>query len=429
MEDTWPAAIEVVTEQGFPGRDEELAKAEMATLAAMLVVTVVGNGAVLVALWASHSPRRRLLRMHLLVLHLCTADLITAAFTMLPQMAWEATYRFAREAAPLCKPLKVLQLLGPYLSSYLLVTMALDRHRAVCQPLSTKALVPRSPRRLVAIAWGLSILFSLPQAVVFSYTKVTNTEWDCWATFDPPWTEKAYVTWYSVSAFAVPLVLLLYAYVGICRVLRKNHREKTRPQETREELVNGAPPRTHSVRTISRAKIRTLRLTVVAVACYVLCSCPFLLSQLWATWYPGAVESSFWRGAAFTILSLLPCLNSCVNPWIYIAFNDEIWVALRDRVPGRIRAAVWPLFSPYAAKWSFHSHDTPSNIGSSRTRSSSDSQQPETKAILRLPSHEEERESCKLSKEEKKKIKKGAEILRGLNETACCNVKLDPSND
>ncbi|XP_071454198.1 vasopressin V2 receptor-like [Hetaerina americana] len=423
-------SVEVVTEQGLSERDEDLAKAEMATLAVMMAVTVVGNGAVLVALWARPSPRRGLSRLHLLVLHLCTADLITAAFTMLPQMAWEATYRFAREAAPLCKPLKVLQLLGPYLSSYLLVAMALDRHRAVCRPLSTRVLVPRSPRRLVAIAWALSILFSLPQAVVFSYRRATETEWDCWATFDPPWTQKAYVTWYSVSAFAVPLLLLLYAYVGICRVLRRNHREKTRPRELRDDLPSGAPPRTHSVRTISRAKIRTLRLTVVAVACYVLCSCPFVLSQLWATWYPGAVESSFWRGAAFTILSLLPCLNSCVNPWIYMAFNEEIWIALKERVPGRIRAAAWPIFGPYTGKWSFHNHDVPSNTSSSRTRSSSGSPQPEAKAILGTPNEEDEGECDVKGKEGERRSQKDAEIKRVTNESVVCvDVKSYPSKN
>ncbi|KAG8222140.1 hypothetical protein J437_LFUL002137 [Ladona fulva] len=364
------------------GRDEELAKAEMATLAAMLVISIVGNGAVMVALWARprSSPRRRLSRMHLLVLHLCTADLITAAFTVLPQMAWEVTYRFAPQAAPLCKPLKVLQLLGPYLSSYLLVAMAIDRHRAVCRPLSVRAFLPRSPRRLVAIAWALSALFSLPQAFVFSYQKATETEWDCWATFDPPWTQKAYVTWYGISVFAVPLVLLLYAYAGICRALRRNHREKLRPQE--DGLIpRGAPPRTHSMGTISRAKMRTLRLTIVAVACYILCSCPFVLSQLWATWYPGATESSFWRGAAFTILSLLPCLNSCVNPWIYMAFNEEIRVALRERLPGRVRDAVRSLFRFNTSKRLRHNDAITYASSSSRTRSSRESPQMEIKTL------------------------------------------------
>jgi hypothetical protein len=45
-----------------------------------------------------------------------------------------------------------------------------------------------------------------------------------------------------------------------------------------------APPRSHSIRGISRAKIKTVKLTVVVIAGYVACSTPFICAQLWSTW-------------------------------------------------------------------------------------------------------------------------------------------------
>ena len=72
-------------------RDEGLAQAEIATLAVMFVVTVVGNVAVLLAL--SARPRKKLSRMYYFILHLSIADLCTAFLSILPQLAWDVTYR------------------------------------------------------------------------------------------------------------------------------------------------------------------------------------------------------------------------------------------------------------------------------------------------------------------------------------------------
>lgn len=43
-------------------------------------------------------------------------------------------------------------------------------------------------------------------------------------------------------------------------------------------------PRTHSVRGISRAKIKTVKLTVVVILGYIVCSTPFICVQLFAAW-------------------------------------------------------------------------------------------------------------------------------------------------
>jgi hypothetical protein len=68
----------------------------------------------------------------------------------------------------------------------------------------------------------------------------------------------------------------------------------------------------HSMRGISRAKMKTIKLTVVVIACYVVCSSPFICAQLWATWDPNAMHSPFWSGMPPTQLHTM-CLHSSMH--------------------------------------------------------------------------------------------------------------------
>jgi len=141
-------------------RDESLAQAEVAILSIMFAVTVFGNMAVLLAL--SVRPRKKLSRMYYFILHLSIADLCTAFLSVLPQLAWDVTYRFY--GGPLlCKLVKYGQTLGPYLSAYILMATALDRYQAVCHPLAYCSWTSRRSRAMVWAAWTFALLLCIPQ--------------------------------------------------------------------------------------------------------------------------------------------------------------------------------------------------------------------------------------------------------------------------
>ena len=40
-------------------------------------------------------------------------------------------------------------------------------------------------------------------------------------------------------------------------------------------------PRSHSAKNISKAKIKTVKLTIVVIFAYIACSAPFICAQLW----------------------------------------------------------------------------------------------------------------------------------------------------
>ncbi|XP_059472909.1 oxytocin receptor-like [Neocloeon triangulifer] len=317
-----------------PTRDEQLARVEIATLAFIFAVTVVGNSLILAAILFR---RAKISRMYFYIMHLSIADLVTAFFNVLPQLAWELTYRF-RGGNALCKAVKFGQILGPYLSSFVLVLTAIDRYYAICLPLSYFTWPVRRARALVTMAWLLALACCAPQALIFSYQPVTpdGLTFDCWGTFPEGWGERAYVTWYSASVFLAPLLVLIFTYTGICQAIWRNYNAK-------KDSIAGLPPpkdvrngplqpRVHSIRGISRAKLKTVKLTVVVIMCYVVCSSPFISAQLWATWDPDAIHSPFWSGPTFTILTLLASLNSCVNPWVYLIFNPDLAVLVKQQL-------------------------------------------------------------------------------------------------
>ena len=80
---------------------------------------------------------------------------------------------------------------------------------------------------------------------------------------------------------------------------------------------------------ISRAKIKSVKLTLVIIACYILCSTPFIVGQLLATLGPAHISSKI--GQQMEPLFWLMTLNSLVNPWIYICFNwNQLFLRLNN---------------------------------------------------------------------------------------------------
>ncbi|NXN86227.1 V1BR protein, partial [Bombycilla garrulus] len=330
-------------------RDEELAKAEVGVLGAILAVATVGNVGVLLAV---SRLRRKMSRMHLFVLHLGLTDLGVALFQVLPQLLWKITYRF-QGPDPLCRAVKYLQVLSMFSSTYMLMAMTLDRYLAVCRPLRSLQQPGRQAYAMIGATWLLSCLLSLPQVFIFSLREVRpgSGVLDCWADFGSAWGARAYVTWTALCVFALPVGVLGVCYSLICHEICKNLKGKTRGGARgaggAAAAVGAAPgpagkggqaSRVSSVRTISRAKIRTVKMTFVIVAAYVTCWAPFFSVQMWSVWDEEAPDEES-TNVAFSITMLLASLSSCCNPWIYLFFSGHLLQGA-GRCRGRPRAGL-----------------------------------------------------------------------------------------
>ena len=71
-------------------------------------------------------------RMYYFILHLSLADLLTAFLTLLPEVVWTFTSPYFYGGSALCKMVKFGQMIGPYLSSYVLIMTAVDRFVCSC---------------------------------------------------------------------------------------------------------------------------------------------------------------------------------------------------------------------------------------------------------------------------------------------------------
>lgn len=268
-------------------RNEDVAKVEVTVLALVLLLALTGN---LCVLWAIHATKHSKSRMYFFMKHLSIADLVVALLQVFPQLIWDITFRFYGSDL-LCRLVKYFQVVSMFASTYMLVLMSVDRCLAICRPLRR---VDRKKDRLyVGVSWMLSLIFSTPQAFIFSLKEVENGVYDCWGDFIQPWGTKAYITWMSLSIYIIPVVILCACYGLICYKIRKNFNVKT-SREHFMALAARSPKCAHplshvsSVRLISKAKIRTVKMTFVVVLAYIVCWTPFFSVQMWSAWDPAA---------------------------------------------------------------------------------------------------------------------------------------------
>uniref|UniRef100_A0A672NVS6 Oxytocin receptor-like n=1 Tax=Sinocyclocheilus grahami TaxID=75366 RepID=A0A672NVS6_SINGR len=309
---------------GDEPRNEHLAQIEIALLSVIFLCSSALNFGLLLVLW---KKRQQMSRMRVFVTHLCLADLVVAFFQVCPQLMWDITDRFIGPDL-VCRLVKYLQVVGMFASTYMIVVMTVDRYQAICNPMVTFQRRRAHWNLPVCVAWLVSFVFSVPQLFIFSRVQIAPGVYDCWAEFIQPWGPKAYVTWTTLVIFLVPIVTVTVCQVRICRALQinlylKTQQQKQQQQQQQQQGGDGGHPhplssRTSNVASVSKSRIKTVKMTVVIVLAYTVCWAPFFTVQLWSVWDADAPTET----ATFTILMLLASLNSVANPCIYLLFTS-----------------------------------------------------------------------------------------------------------
>lgn len=144
--------------------DSFIASASNTVLAYVLLFCIgaPGNLFVFVSvgrdLWRRQGNRTRI---KVLIWHLATADLFVT-FVVIPiEIIWRITIQWYGGNA-LCKLAQFFRAFGLYLSSMVIICISLDRCFAIVFPLRVVGGMKRI-RRMLAVAWSLSVLFAVPQ--------------------------------------------------------------------------------------------------------------------------------------------------------------------------------------------------------------------------------------------------------------------------
>ena len=124
----------------------------------LFFLAAFGNLTVFITLFRN---RHRKSRVNMFIMHLSMADMIVT-FVMLPlEVAWHVTVAWRAGDAG-CRILMFWRAFGFYLSSFILITISLDRYFAITHPLSISDADKRG-KLMLLFAWLFSFFASIPQ--------------------------------------------------------------------------------------------------------------------------------------------------------------------------------------------------------------------------------------------------------------------------
>ncbi|XP_038118401.1 gonadotropin-releasing hormone receptor isoform X1 [Culex quinquefasciatus] len=292
-------------------------------LAAMAIVSLLGN---IATMWSIQRNRksRRLARhnwsaIYSLIFHLSIADLLVTVFCIIGEATWSYTVAWLAGTVA-CKLVKLLQMFSLYLSTYVLVLIGVDRWVAVKYPMKSLNTARRCHRFLLC-AYSLSFLLSIPQWMIFRVAKGPFLEdfYQCvtHGFYSERWQEQLYTTFTLVFMFIIPLLILIGTYLSTFRTISSS--EKIFRIET--SAVDRSYYRrsdTNRQRLIHKAKMKSLRISVVIVVVFIVCWTPYYIMMLIFMFLDptdGLVED-LQTGIFFFGMS-----NSLINPLIYGAFH------------------------------------------------------------------------------------------------------------
>ncbi|CAF1586377.1 unnamed protein product [Adineta ricciae] len=264
----------------------------------LFVLALTANLRVLFKLF--HYSRRRF-RDHILLLNLCAADLFVT-LVYIPSEIY--TYTIAQwHNDGICKTLAALKGLGIYVSSCTIIGISLDRYLSIVHPLTVYQSNIRN-KLFVIGSWLISFVACIPQLIIFK--RLTNEDLCremCGDTLSSDLTKRlAYNIAVAIFAYIAPLLTIFYSYFRILYVLHKRSDRRTfrfvRGNSSRNSCdlnqinlpltstrksfstTNGPSVvqeeiNSHNLKTITRAKLKTLKLTALIVVCFILCWTPY----------------------------------------------------------------------------------------------------------------------------------------------------------
>ncbi|GAB0201067.1 gonadotropin-releasing hormone II receptor-like [Grus japonensis] len=322
------------------------AKVRVAVTCLLFLSSACCNGAVL---WsAARAPRRRPPRVRVLMVNLAAADLLVTVVVMPLDAAWNVTVQwYGGDAA--CRALMFLKLAAMYASAFVTVVIALDRHAAIVNPLA----VGRAERRnkaMLCAAWALSAVLALPQAFVFRTVSRSRprrfVQCATVGSFGAHWQETLYNMFTFACLFLLPLLVMVLCYGRILVAVsggmkdaggesppfphrRVRFSSSLSPGATRSSSSFRFRPAAssreiqlrRSYNNIPRARMRTLKMSIVIVLTFVVCWTPYYLLGLWYWFSPEMLTREKVPPSLSHILFLFGLFNTCLDPLVYGLFT------------------------------------------------------------------------------------------------------------
>ncbi|CAI5450372.1 unnamed protein product [Caenorhabditis angaria] len=289
--------------------------------------------------------RYRHAKSFLLLLHinLNISDILVLGLYVPGLIGWLVTFEW-RGGNAMCKFMRFVDAFVFACSSNIMVCIALYRLSALRYPLWVNAVGHSRVPRMLVVAWMTAIVTMLPQVYVWSevhFPEITQciTIWTEKLNSGEVLseTERRNMALYSIQntvlIFYIPLIVLVACYVMILKDIYKTLNTEqecssamyfSEVSSSKTAAAKKEQP-ANSVVTIStrpirgqekfrRAKVRSLKITLLLILTYVVTWLPYNLLTWWMVFnfdsYVVNLDSNY-------ILNSLVVLNSVINPFIY----------------------------------------------------------------------------------------------------------------
>ncbi|XP_043921012.1 neuropeptide S receptor [Protopterus annectens] len=244
---------------------------------------------------------------------------------ILTDLIWRFTGNFM---APdfVCRIVRYLQVVLLYASTYVLVSLSIDRYHAIVYPMKFMQ-GEKQAKILIGIAWGLSFVFAVPTLIIFGRRELSNGEIQCWADWPDESYWKPYMTIVAFLVFFIPLIIISVIYFIVIRTIwvkSKGH----------VMIITKHYDSTYSTKyphrsAITKAKIKAIKYSIVVILAFLLCWSPYFFFDILDNY--NVIPKTKERIYASVIIQNLPALNSAINPIIYCAFSNKSCCHFRNQ--------------------------------------------------------------------------------------------------
>ncbi|XP_077112999.1 C3a anaphylatoxin chemotactic receptor-like [Ranitomeya variabilis] len=288
--------------------DKILQKTSIPLFSIVFALGIIGNGLVI---WIAGFRMKNTISA-VWFLHLAIADFLCCSSLPLRIADWAALFSHWPHFA-YCIVNILLFNVNMSASVLLLTAMSIDRWVSVMWPFWAKVHRSRNLVRIsAAIIWGLSVTVAGALYYVHDYHVGDLREWCLYDYSISPYNQELHLTiqWIRLVIMCViPFLIIVTSYVTIFYKLRKSKR--------------------------SQRSQRSSKIITAVISCFFICWFPYYIWPL-TPWYYGDYRTFH---TVHTITTSLACLNSCLNPIIYVFLTADFQHGFLSSIPSRLERA------------------------------------------------------------------------------------------